>query len=585
MELSGTKVGKLALLNEVVLKDDLSSYANDFLSKTNGGTISNYVEISGNLNVGEYNSLIGSHQCAIGSNNVVGSKSILIVGIDKSNLQLSCEYTGSFEEIKAIENKAFAIYSQGSCANDSIVTSVESAGDENIYRITISRWYPILDRAVENKYHLTIPDMPFFGDVIASSIDHSIAIGRDCIALGLGANASGYHSQAIGKYAHAEGRYTYASWGAHAECDQNYAERPGCHAEGRCNRAEGYAAHAEGHSVSAIGDFTHASGIKSLAKDANSFVWNGPYFNNPSWNETIPETSISTYSSHGIGTFNINPLSGIDGVFINEKPITKQFAQIDSNGSIYTKQLPVVGDAPEHFDANMLEYIENTDQNFFIDTHIPISDLNNIQTEIIFRFSSNSQKICGIFGYRIDVSKSNNYGIQSNSSTNLFITPGDPDNRLQINIQQTAYPDITAIKFKAVMSKQKRELWDADENALIGSNNISVETTFDSGNTCYLFNFNGNSMSNLAFIGKIYGIKMIDFTTDEIVHEFVPYLDASSNEIGFYDLQAKYWLYKQQPTETFTAGRLLYDPYQVEIFTLKQQIKDLSAMIDSMRNS
>ena len=116
-------------------------------------------------------------------------------------------------------------------------------------------------------------------------------------ALGDGAHAEGIGSQAYEKGAHAEG-YNTKAYGYEA------------HAEGGFTRADGEASHAEGFHSSAGGDAAHAAGVRSTATDHASFVWQGTAVDGTRYS-TIP-----LYGSHGVGTFNINPVGGLSGFWI-----------------------------------------------------------------------------------------------------------------------------------------------------------------------------------------------------------------------------------------------------------------------------
>ena len=79
------------------------------------------------------------------------------------------------------------------------------------------------------------------------------------------------------------------------------------HAEGANTIASGDFSHAEGTGTTASGYFSHAEGISANANDDYSFAWNG-------------DLSI-TYNSHGRGTFNLNPLGGLSGLWIGESSL------------------------------------------------------------------------------------------------------------------------------------------------------------------------------------------------------------------------------------------------------------------------
>ena len=129
----------------------------------------------------------------------------------------------------------------------------------------------------------------------------SFANGGNVTASGYRSHAEGSNTTASGDNSHSEGNYTTAS-----ETDS--------HAEGNSTIASGPGSHAEGISTIASGIGSHAEGIISETReeDKYAFAWNGD------------DTRISTYihyASHGPGTFNINPVGGLDGFWIGEQTL------------------------------------------------------------------------------------------------------------------------------------------------------------------------------------------------------------------------------------------------------------------------
>lgn len=558
--------GQITTYVEQVSSDLIAKITDDnYLSKRDGGEISADINISGDLST--------TNNIIAGTNNVVGCNGLKIVGIDKQNLNLSCQYSGTLDVLSAaIKDQEFTLVSNGSQGCDAIVLDVNETDEPNVFQLSISKWYLILDNALKPgfyPYFLTFINNPSFGDEI-DLIDRSYCFGYNNKVFGSMCLAEGRDNMCIGNYAHTEGRGTTASWGSHAEGHLTYAERAGSHAEGKQTRAEGYSSHAEGHSVSAIGDFSHAAGVKTNAKDNGSFVWQGVNANGN--RETTDFSNIPIYESHGIGTFNIKPLSGIDGFFIDDKKINEQFPLL-VDGKIKTDNLPVVDYAPG-IDTNKLEYIENTDNTFFIDTGIPVASLSNCTTEITFMIN---QPIGGIFGYRINHTALDNYGIQINTDNVMYITPGDSITRLQINYSNK----YISKKLKACMSINRRALYDVDTNTLIGETDAIVRTTFSSTSTCYLFGFNGGNMSGKQMNGRIYDVKIYENESKNVLWHFVPYIDIDTKEIGFYDIANKKWIYKQLQSETFKRGELLYNEYEVDMINMKSQIKEAIDLKDN----
>ena len=87
------------------------------------------------------------------------------------------------------------------------------------------------------------------------------------------------------------------------------AQADNSHAEGRFTKAVGEYSHAEGEGTIAAGRCSHADGCMSqtLPDDDYSFAWNG-------------DDAIDYYS-HGRGTFNINPVGGLDGFWVGEQTL------------------------------------------------------------------------------------------------------------------------------------------------------------------------------------------------------------------------------------------------------------------------
>ena len=127
--------------------------------------------------------------------------------------------------------------------------------------------------------------------------EHSIENGLDVSASGPYSHAEGIGTTASGGYSHAEGAYTTAS--------VVYS-----HAEGNGAIASGEYSHAEGTYTTASGTGSHTSGVNSQTLEGHkyAFAWNG-------------DDLISQYTSHGPGTYNINPAGGLDGFFIGEQTL------------------------------------------------------------------------------------------------------------------------------------------------------------------------------------------------------------------------------------------------------------------------
>ena len=139
--------------------------------------------------------------------------------------------------------------------------------------------------------------MPTAADVgaVAKQANGGVAIGNNTYASGFASHAEGLSTTASGFASHAEGFGTKAS---------GYAS----HAEGQGTKASGIYSHAEGYNTSASGDYSHAEGAHAKANENYSFAWNG-------------DTGNESYNSHGIGTFSVNPLGGLSGLWIGDSTL------------------------------------------------------------------------------------------------------------------------------------------------------------------------------------------------------------------------------------------------------------------------
>ena len=203
----------------------------------------------------------------------------------------------------------------------------------------------------------------------------AVTIGaRRAGAVGVSSFANGQNVVASGSYSHADGLYATASGSySHAEGRDTAASGDYSHAEGEGTKASGHYSHAEGRTTTASGSHSHASGFKTVASHATSFAWQGT---GGGYNE-------SPYGSHGHGTFNINPVGGLAGLWIGETnmatavraeveatspkltmvPIgttvisTDTTVQVVPTCSIY--KLSVTGDADISFDLSSIDITNN----------------------------------------------------------------------------------------------------------------------------------------------------------------------------------------------------------------------------------
>jgi len=154
---------------------------------------------------------------------------------------------------------------------------------------------------------------PFDPTIGATNIDNfyaNHAEGGSTKAIGKYSHAEGRQTIADIRYAHAEGSHCFAGgMASHCEgfgrsMDLNVALGQASHCEGDNNKALGDASHVEGGNNIAAGQYSHAGGYKARAMHKSSYVWNG-----------ITATTAAI-SSHGDGTYTVNPTGGINGFYI-----------------------------------------------------------------------------------------------------------------------------------------------------------------------------------------------------------------------------------------------------------------------------
>ena len=156
-----------------------------------------------------------------------------------------------------------------------------------------------------------------FGSRSGTVGDNSFSNGVEIIASGESSHGEGVRTHAEGQYSHAEGFATFSpGYGSHAEGRGTNAPGAHSHAEGSATTSAGYGSHAEGLNTAAAGNYSHAEGFNAQTgnNDNYAYSWNGD------------ETRTEPYSSHGKGTFNINPVGGLDGFYIGEQKLSEVMA-------------------------------------------------------------------------------------------------------------------------------------------------------------------------------------------------------------------------------------------------------------------
>ena len=128
----------------------------------------------------------------------------------------------------------------------------------------------------------------------------AFSVGGENVRFGEWAFANGCAVKATGLYAHAEGNGTSAT--------ASYSL-----ASGLASVASANYSHAEGTHTEALANGSHTDGNRARANSVYAYVWQGHnnIMTDPSW-----------YVSHGAGTFNVNPVGGLDGFYIGEQNLT-----------------------------------------------------------------------------------------------------------------------------------------------------------------------------------------------------------------------------------------------------------------------
>ena len=185
----------------------------------------------------------------------------------------------------ATGNLSSSVSSLASSKADQSALTAHTENTDNPHGVTAEQVgaVPFVADKYGNKTAVTIGSRIHGGEIG----ERSIANGYEVIASEHSSHAEGYSTTASGEFSHAEGSATTAS---------------------------GYSSHAEGYSATASGDFSHAEGYLSQTKEEDIFAF--------AWNGDDSKTEEDPYKSNGPGTFNINPLGGLDGFYIGDKQLS-----------------------------------------------------------------------------------------------------------------------------------------------------------------------------------------------------------------------------------------------------------------------
>lgn len=140
--------------------------------------------------------------------------------------------------------------------------------------------------------------------------------GTNTTAIGMHSHAEGYGTRTTGygEYGHAEGLNTSVEGTAsHAEGGGTTAKNTYSHAEGYHTLTDGKYAHAEGYYTKATGMASKSGGGTGWASNDFAYVWSGQTNN--------INQQATWYGSHGVGTFNVNPVGGLDGFWVGNNKL------------------------------------------------------------------------------------------------------------------------------------------------------------------------------------------------------------------------------------------------------------------------
>ena len=189
---------------------------------------------------------------------------------------------------------------------DKLALNTHVLSNENPHGVTAKQIgaVPLVEDSSGNKTAVTIG--------LAGTVgQNSLANGDGVTASGECSHAEGEGTTASGNYSHSEGTATVASGTySHAEGESTHATGYRSRAEGLGTTASGYGSHASGKGTTASGDYSHADGVSSQTIHTYSYTWSGDELR-----------YSSPYQSHGEGTYNINPIGGLDGFYIGEQTL------------------------------------------------------------------------------------------------------------------------------------------------------------------------------------------------------------------------------------------------------------------------
>lgn len=171
---------------------------------------------------------------------------------------------------------------------------------------------------------------------------------------------------------------------------------------------------ANGNGVSAIGTYSHAEGAFAKSLHDYSYTFNGNQLEH-------------NYSSHGIGTINVNPVGGTDGIYIGNSNLTTIIIEQANRGANSAYIDPFNVPADPSVDVNSLTYTWSINGT-------PIN--NNSSTWI-----TDSEMQTGL--YKIDVTASDNNGHIASAGSTLAIAPSLNNRYMEYFYLVTNLTDLT----------------------------------------------------------------------------------------------------------------------------------------------
>jgi hypothetical protein len=232
---------------------NVSDFTND------AGYLTQHQDISGKLNVSDFNSYSASTATAIGSK----LDSTAYTPTDLTNYYTKSETSGATEISTALGNKQNTLVS-GSNIKTINNTSILGSGNITIEGGSGSSGFiQVTNPTAETTVGLVNSLSEYYNTNIGN---HAVIEGD-----GYSNNGTNYNIEASGRYSHAEGRSTKANgFASHAEGLNTTASAHSSHAEGQSTTASGESSHAEGKETTASGNYSHTEGYSTTASGQSS---------------------------------------------------------------------------------------------------------------------------------------------------------------------------------------------------------------------------------------------------------------------------------------------------------------------------